>query len=228
MKAEDLDLRLQKLQQLTKEEEDKQTRSGLSLEDFEDILGEAKLSVLNLSPDSSEMAVSLCFTNSLNEARKRLASDRRRAYPYQPADDYRAAWKAFRQQGPEESGSSESEYVAMEIRMLEVVRKLKGFLTIAVERQSPRDRALLAEEYGLDQVGFRSDPSLLAGLSRCAKKQALWRARRRFLKALAHVLEEAAKDPLLDLQMITDVLKLIDSGLLGDAMLVYQRHFGKD
>jgi hypothetical protein len=111
--------------------------------------------------------------------------------------------------------------------MLKVVESLKGFLKLAFDMLRPKNRALVAEMYGLGQVGFVYDPLLLLDLSPCARRQAIWRARKKFMLNFEYALGEAGKDPHQDKGLLSDVLKLIRSGLLSDALLVCQRHYGK-
>jgi hypothetical protein len=221
------DLDPQTWQALVEEGQKKVARCRLSREDREDILGEALLAVFSLSPGSPTEEVVLCFRKTLDEGRKSLTAEQRRAYPYKPEDEARAAWKAFSQLDSPESSDTEFEELLMEKYMLDVVKDFQGFLKTAFDMQSPKDRALLGEAYTFEKVGLLYDPTLLSGLSQGAKKQALWRARGKFLQALEDVLLDAVQDPNQDPKRLLDLLKLISSGLLGDVVAVCRHRFGK-
>lgn len=77
------------------------------------------------------------------------------------------------------------------LHLQDVAAELSRHFSLAFETLSPRDRALLVEQYRLDEVGIEAPSHELKDLSKEAQRTALSRARTRFYRAFKDVLSNA-------------------------------------
>jgi hypothetical protein len=202
-------------------------RGRLSARDVEDVVSQAIYETWDTlcSTDRSVEEVARALQKALNRVRARSKRDTSRYQAaYKVFDDYKKAAAAFREAEGDETGE-ELTPEEQEDHMLSVIRTLKGFLQLALESLSPREYVLLYWSYRFDQVGFKVPSIPLPEHSKTTRKVAEHRARHHFLNELERLFEAARLVLDEDRLLIDDALKLVRTGLLRDALLVYKERF---
>jgi hypothetical protein len=174
----------------------RQYRRLLTVDDGEEIVSQAVVEELRSLEDSQIGAkeVSVRFKRALNRVRARYVreSRRRAAVAVAPAAE---------------------DDVLMAIHYKEMARALSGYIGLAIEALRDRDRNLLIDSYGLERYGLAKRGSSPVFMKPGGHKVGLWRARKRFLRELQRLIEEASAVNQ-NLDLIRGLRILIESGAL--------------
>jgi hypothetical protein len=174
----------------------RQYRHLLTVDDGEEIVSQAVVEELRSLEDSQIGAeeVSVRFKRALNRVRARYVRESRRraagAVTLVAEDD-----------------------ILMAIHYKDMARALSGYIGLAIEALRDRDRNLLIDSYGLERYGLAKHGSSPVFVKPGGHKVGLWRARKRFLRELQRLIEEASAVHQ-NLDLIRGLRILIESGAL--------------
>lgn len=174
----------------------RQYRHVLTVDDGEEIVSQAVVEELRSleDPQIGAQEVSVRFKRALNRVRARYVRESRR----------RAAGVA--------APTAEND-ILMAIHYKEMARVLSGYIVLAIEALRDRDRNLLIDSYGLERYGLTKRGSSPVFVNPGGHKVGLWRARKRFLRELQQLTEEASAVHH-NLDLIRGLRILIESGSL--------------
>jgi len=174
----------------------RQYRHLLTVDDGEEIVSQALIEELRSleDPQIGAEEVSARFKRALNRVRARYVRESRR----------RAAGTA---------APAVEDDILMAIHYKELARVLSDYIGLAIDALRDRDRNLLIDSYGLECHGLVKRGASPVFMNPGGHKVGLWRARKRFLRELRRLIEEASAVHQ-NLDLICSLRILIESGAL--------------